>query len=90
MKSRCFITEAFNVSDLHYEMGSDCCSSNSSFQVFVRIFMSLCLATAIKSDEQGVFFEVEENRFLFAENTIWNGKVDSLMSCSQMCARQDD
>ena len=52
--------------------------------------MLLCLTTTIKSDEQGVFFEVEENRFLFAENTIWNGKVDSLMSCSQMCARQDD
>ena len=46
--------------------------------------------TAIKSDEDGTLFEVEENRFLFDENTIWEGKVNSLLLWSQMCARQED
>ncbi len=49
----------------------------------------LSLAAKIKADEHDVFFKIEENTFLFHENTIWNGKADSLVSCSQMCARQD-
>ncbi|XP_078342130.1 uncharacterized protein LOC144627973 isoform X2 [Oculina patagonica] len=52
------------------------------------VFM-LSLAAKIKTDEHGVFFKIEENSFLFHENAFWNGKADSLMSCSQMCARQD-
>lgn len=54
------------------------------------IFMLLYFTSALKSDESGVFFEIEENRFLLDENTVWNGKVESLMACSQICARQDD
>ncbi|KAJ7355109.1 hypothetical protein OS493_027898 [Desmophyllum pertusum] len=42
----------------------------------------------IKTEEYGVFFEIEENSFLFDDDTIWNGKVDSLFSCSRMCARE--
>ncbi len=46
------------------------------------------LAAKIKAEEQGVFFKIEENSFLFYENSIWIGKADSLMSCSQMCTRR--
>lgn len=44
----------------------------------------------IKSEEHGVFFKIEENSFLPDENTIWNGQVELLLSCSQMCARRAD
>ncbi|XP_078342127.1 uncharacterized protein LOC144627970 [Oculina patagonica] len=47
------------------------------------------LAVKIKAEENGVFFKIEANSFLFHENSIWNGKADSLLSCSQICARQD-
>jgi len=58
--------------------------------MFKTTFILLHLMTAIKSDEDGTLFEVEENRFLFNENTIWEGKVNSLLLCSQMCAKQED
>ena len=37
-----------------------------------------------------VSFKIEENYFRSYENTIWNGKADSLLSCSQMCTRRAD
>ncbi len=49
----------------------------------------LSLAAKIKAEENGIFFKIEENSFLFHGNSIWNGKADSLLSCSKMCARQD-
>lgn len=48
----------------------------------------LTLTAQIKAEEQGVFLEIEENYFLVNGNTIWNGTADSLLSCSQMFARQ--
>ena len=48
----------------------------------------LTLAAKIKAEEHGVLFKIEENSFLLNENNIWIGKVDSLLSCSQMCARK--
>ena len=46
----------------------------------------------IKADENGVYFKMEENRFFFRDNesSVWIGKVDSLLSCSQMCAKRED
>ena len=39
-----------------------------------------------------MYFKIEENRFFFNgnENSVWIEKVDSLLSCSQMCARRED
>ena len=59
--------------------------------MFDTIFIVLHLMKVTKSEENvGTLFEVEENRFLFKENTIWKGKVGSLLACSQTCARRDD
>ncbi len=49
----------------------------------------LSLAEKMRAKENGVFFKIDENAFLFNENSIFNGKADSLLSCSQMCAKQD-
>ena len=60
-------------------------------QMTSTVFILLCATTTIKSDEHGVFFKVEENRFLITDgNVVWSEKVDSLLSCSQICARRDD
>ena len=61
-------------------------------QSLSTVFILLFLTTAIKSDENGVYFKIEENRFFFNgnENSVWIEKVDSLLSCSQMCARRED
>ncbi|KAJ7355124.1 hypothetical protein OS493_027913 [Desmophyllum pertusum] len=48
----------------------------------------LSIIAMIKTEEYGIFFEIEENSFLSDEDTIWNGKVDCLFSCSRMCARE--
>ncbi|KAJ7355125.1 hypothetical protein OS493_027914 [Desmophyllum pertusum] len=48
----------------------------------------LSIIAMIKTEEYGIFFEIEENSFLFDEDAIWNGKVDCLFSCSRMCARE--
>ena len=59
--------------------------------MFDTIFIVLHLMTVTKSENDvGTLFEVEENRFLFNETTIWNGKLGSLLACSQTCARRDD
>ena len=56
------------------------------------VFILLYVTAAIKSDEHGVFFKVEENRLLITDenNVVWAEKVDSLLSCTQMCARRVD
>ena len=53
---------------------------------FVLIYFSLPAKT--KAEETGVFFEIKENVFFYDENTILHGEADSLLSCSQMCARR--
>lgn len=54
------------------------------------IIIILSLTATIKAEELGVFFKIEENHFLLDGNPIWDEKVDSLMSCSQTCARRAD
>ena len=51
------------------------------------VFIS-SLAAKIRAEENGAFFKVEEKSFVFFESTISNEKADSLLSCSQMCARR--
>ncbi|KAJ7355108.1 hypothetical protein OS493_027897 [Desmophyllum pertusum] len=41
----------------------------------------------MKTEEHGVFFKIEENSFLHDGDSIWDGEADSLLSCSQLCAR---
>ncbi len=53
------------------------------------VLIILFVTTSLKSEEFGVFFEIEENYFYSDEDNIWSGKVDSLLRCSQMCARED-
>ena len=48
----------------------------------------LSFPVMLKTEEFGIFFEIEEDSFFVDENAIWIGKVDSLLSCSQMCARE--
>ena len=56
----------------------------------VTLVFILSLAAKINADEHGVFFKIEENSFLYNQNSIWNGKADSLLSCSRMCTRRED
>jgi len=51
------------------------------------VFM-LVLAAKTKAEKKGVYFNIEENSLLFGENTISNEKADSLLTCSQICARR--
>ena len=55
----------------------------------VVLILSL-LTTAAKAKEHGVFFKVEENHVLLDENNLWEETVESLLRCSQMCARMED
>ena len=48
----------------------------------------LFLTASIRAESLGAFFKLRINSFLSDENTIWNGKAVSLLSCSQKCARQ--
>ena len=48
----------------------------------------LFLTAWIRAEAHGAFFKIRKNSFLADENTIWNGKAASLLSCSQKCARQ--
>ena len=51
----------------------------------------LYLTAVVKTKEEGVYFKVRENHFLLDENTVCgNQKVDSLLSCSQICGRRND
>jgi len=48
----------------------------------------LFLTASIRAELDGAFCKIRKNSFLSDENTIWNGKVASLLSCSQKCVRQ--
>ena len=54
------------------------------------VFALICLSLPVKTqpEEDGVLFEIEENVLEFDGNPIWQGKTNSLMGCSQTCARQ--
>ena len=45
--------------------------------------------TTIQTEEDGVYFKIEESTCLSHENAIWSGKAVSLLSCSLMYARQE-
>ena len=59
-------------------------------RMFETALILLYLTAVVKTTEEGVYFKVRENHFLFDENTVWDQKVDSLLSCSQMCGRRND
>ena len=44
----------------------------------------------LEAAEHGVFFKIDENCFPTDGKTIWHGRFESLLSCSQMCARRAD
>ena len=50
----------------------------------------LPVTAKIEAEEHSVFFKIEENCFPSDGKTIWHGRLDSLLSCSQMCARRAD
>ena len=55
---------------------------------FGALVFILPLAATIRAEENGAYFKIEEKSFLFFESTISNKKADSLLLCSQMCARR--
>ena len=55
---------------------------------FGTLAFMLSLAAKIKAEENGVYFKIVEKSFLFGGSTISNEKADSLLSCSQICARR--
>ena len=59
-------------------------------RMFETALILLYLTAVVKTTEEGVYFKVRENHFLFDENTVWDQKVDSLLSCSQICGRRND
>ena len=52
------------------------------------VVLILFLTASIRAEPHGAFFKIKRNSFLADENTIWNGKAASLLSCSQKCVRQ--
>ena len=50
-------------------------------------FILFAIAT-IKAEEHQAVFKIEEASFQHGGYSIWEGTVDSLTSCSLMCARQ--
>ena len=52
------------------------------------MFIYLSLPVKTQAEEGGVLFQIEENVFVFQDNPIWQGTADSLLSCSQMCAKR--
>ena len=58
--------------------------------LLVTLVLVLPVMVRKQAEEHSVFFKIEENYFRSYENTIWTGKADSLLSCSQMCARRAD
>lgn len=52
------------------------------------VVIILFMTATIKTEELQDFFKIEENRFYPGGVSIWEGAVDSLTSCSLMCARQ--
>ena len=56
--------------------------------LIITIVLSLTFPT--KGENHSVFFRVVEDHFLVDENIIWDEKGESLLSCSQKCARRED
>ena len=56
--------------------------------LIITIVLSLTFPT--KGENHSVFFRVMEDHFLVDENIIWDEKGESLLSCSQKCARRED
>ena len=50
------------------------------------LFLTVCKA----ADQQGHYFEIENDAFFHDMDPVWEGKADSLLSCSLICARRDD
>ena len=59
-------------------------------KMFETALILLYLTTVVKTKEEGVYFKVRENHFLIDEKTVWDQKVDSLLSCSQICWRRNN
>lgn len=53
-----------------------------------EVLIILSLTAMIKTVEYGVYFEVEENSFFLDVYHVWIGRVGSLLTCSQLCARK--
>lgn len=53
-----------------------------------KVAIILFATATIKAEERQVFFKIEEHTFQQGGYSIWEGAVDSLMSCSLICARQ--
>ena len=62
----------------------------SSLQMLNIITIVLSLTFATKGEEHSAFFRVTGDHFLVDENIIWDQKGESLLSCSQKCARRED
>lgn len=62
----------------------------SSFflQMLISVLVYLSLPAKTQPEEDGVLFEIKENVFKFDGNSIWQGKANSLLSCSRTCASQ--
>lgn len=56
--------------------------------MFSVVLTILSMIAISKAEELGVFFQIEEKSLLLSEDAIWNGEVNSLLSCSHICARQ--
>ena len=52
------------------------------------VLAMLSFTASLKTEGVSVFFEIEEDSFFVDDDVIWIRKVDSLLSCSQMCARE--
>ena len=56
--------------------------------MFSVVLTTLSMIAISKTEESGVYFQIEEESSILIEDSIWTGEVDSLLSCSQMCGRQ--
>ena len=55
---------------------------------FGALVFILSVAVKIKAEENCAYFKIEGKSYVFSESTISNEKADSLLSCSQICARR--
>ena len=52
--------------------------------------LMLPVMAKIEAEKDGVFFKIDENSIPSDGKIIWHGRIDSLLSCSQICARRAD
>ena len=55
---------------------------------FGALVFILSLAAKIRAEGKGAYFKIEEKSFPICKSTISKEKADSLLSCSQMCAKE--